>query len=136
VRLRLLDHRQPGRREPLAARLVGGLAAVVDQPLDLLGQRRHRRLAVAGDGEVDLLEAPEVLGCTACRCSTLSCEPPRRGKSNQSPSRLRAARVKSQTGNASMEKLIITVACDSRTSYPHNPLCPVQEDIPGVAQQY
>jgi 3-keto-5-aminohexanoate cleavage enzyme len=35
-----------------------------------------------------------------------------------------------------MEKLIITVACDSRTSYPHNHLCPTQEDIPGVAQQY
>jgi len=35
-----------------------------------------------------------------------------------------------------MEKLIITVACDSRTSYPHNHLCPPQEDIPGVAQQY
>src|SRR5262245_16385612 len=35
-----------------------------------------------------------------------------------------------------MEKLIITVACDSRTSYPHNPLCPPQEDIRGVAQQY
>src|SRR5262249_16990461 len=37
---------------------------------------------------------------------------------------------------APMEKLIITVACDSRTSYPHNQLCPPQEDIPGVAQQY
>src|SRR5216683_670394 len=35
-----------------------------------------------------------------------------------------------------MEKLIITVAGDSRTSYPHNHLCPSQEDIPGVAQQY
>ncbi len=35
-----------------------------------------------------------------------------------------------------MEKLIITVAGDSRTSYPHNHLCPPQEDIPGVAQQY
>ena len=35
-----------------------------------------------------------------------------------------------------MEKLIITVACDSRTSSPHNHLCPPQEDIPGVAQQY
>ena len=35
-----------------------------------------------------------------------------------------------------MEKLIITVACDSRTSYPHNHLCPPQEDIRGVAQQY
>ena len=37
---------------------------------------------------------------------------------------------------APKEKLIITVACDSRTSYPHNHLCPPQEDIPGVAQQY
>src|SRR3982750_1395076 len=35
-----------------------------------------------------------------------------------------------------MDKLIITVAGDSRTSYPHNPLCPPQEDTPGVAQQY
>src|SRR5215470_17117377 len=35
-----------------------------------------------------------------------------------------------------MEKLIITVACDSRTSYPHNHLCPPQENIRGVAQQY
>ena len=35
-----------------------------------------------------------------------------------------------------MEKLIITVAGDSRTSYPHNHLCPTQEDIPGVTQQY
>ena len=32
-----------------------------------------------------------------------------------------------------MEKLIITVACDSRTSYPINDLCPPQEDIAGVA---
>src|SRR5450756_2094269 len=31
-----------------------------------------------------------------------------------------------------MEKLIITVACDSRTSYPINHLCPPQEDIEGV----
>ena len=35
-----------------------------------------------------------------------------------------------------MEKLIITVACDSRTSYPHNPNCPPQEDIEGVGRQY
>lgn len=35
-----------------------------------------------------------------------------------------------------MDKLIITVAGDSRTSYPHNPLCPPQEDIAGVSQQY
>ena len=35
-----------------------------------------------------------------------------------------------------MEKLIITVACDSRTSYPINHLCPPQEDIEGVARQY
>src|SRR6185312_2300209 len=26
--------------------------------------------------------------------------------------------------------------CDSRTSYPHNDLCPPQEDIAGCAQQY
>ena len=35
-----------------------------------------------------------------------------------------------------MEKLIITVAGDSRTSYPHNNLCPPQEDIAACAQQY
>lgn len=35
-----------------------------------------------------------------------------------------------------MEKLIITVAGDSRTSYPHNHLCPPQEDIAACAQQY
>lgn len=35
-----------------------------------------------------------------------------------------------------MDKLIITVACDSRTSYPINHLCPPQEDIEGVARQY
>jgi 3-keto-5-aminohexanoate cleavage enzyme len=35
-----------------------------------------------------------------------------------------------------MEKLIITVACDSRTSYPINHFCPPQEDIEGVARQY
>jgi len=34
------------------------------------------------------------------------------------------------------DQLIITVAGDSRTSYPHNHLCPPQEDIAGVAQQY
>ena len=35
-----------------------------------------------------------------------------------------------------MEKLIITVAGDSRTSYPHNNLCPTQEDIAACTQQY
>jgi len=35
-----------------------------------------------------------------------------------------------------MDKLIITVACDSRTSYPINHYCPPQEDIAGVAAQY
>src|SRR5262245_47780914 len=35
-----------------------------------------------------------------------------------------------------MDKLIITVAGDSRTSYPHNHLCPPQEDIAACAQQY
>ncbi len=35
-----------------------------------------------------------------------------------------------------MDNLIITVACNSRTSYPINHYCPPQEDIAGVAQQY
>ena len=35
-----------------------------------------------------------------------------------------------------MDKLIITVAGDSRTSYPNNPFCPPQEDIEAVANQY
>jgi len=35
-----------------------------------------------------------------------------------------------------MQKLIITVACDSRTSYPINHQCPPQDDIDGVARQY
>jgi 3-keto-5-aminohexanoate cleavage enzyme len=35
-----------------------------------------------------------------------------------------------------MEKLIITVAGDSRTSYPANVNCPPQEDIDGCARQY
>ena len=35
-----------------------------------------------------------------------------------------------------MEKLIITVACNSRTSYPINHHCPPQEDIAAVARQY
>src|SRR5215467_15462812 len=45
------------------------------------------------------------------------------------------SRQKNSSG-APMDKLIITVACDSRTSYPINHLCPPQEDIAGVAQQY
>ncbi len=35
-----------------------------------------------------------------------------------------------------MDKLIITVACDSRTSYPGNHLCPDQKEIAAVARQY
>lgn len=35
-----------------------------------------------------------------------------------------------------LDKLIITIAGDSRTSYPHNNLCPPQQDIPAVSQQY
>ena len=35
-----------------------------------------------------------------------------------------------------MDKLIITVACNSRTSYPINHYCPPQEDIAAVAAQY
>jgi len=61
VRLGLLDHGEPGLRELLAARLEGRLAALIDQPTDRLGERRQRRLAVAGNREVDILVAPEVL---------------------------------------------------------------------------
>lgn len=35
-----------------------------------------------------------------------------------------------------MDKLIVTVACDSRTSYPNNPYCPEQHEIEKVATQY
>lgn len=35
-----------------------------------------------------------------------------------------------------MEKLVVTVACDSRTSYPQNHLCPPQHEIEAVATQY
>jgi 3-keto-5-aminohexanoate cleavage enzyme len=35
-----------------------------------------------------------------------------------------------------MDKLIITVACDSQTSYPANHYCPPQEDIKTCAQHY
>src|SRR3979411_2101750 len=45
-------------------------------------------------------------------------------------------RVKNNPPGPPREKLIITVACASRTSYPINPLSPPQEDIAGVAQQY
>src|SRR5262249_60476737 len=37
---------------------------------------------------------------------------------------------------APIENLTIPVACAPPTSYPHNHLCPPQEDILGVAQQY
>src|SRR6476646_3964274 len=75
---------------------------------------------------------------TAWRCSTPSCARENPDRSSPSPSRLAAVRVHTpeERRGAPMEKLIITVACDSRTSYPHNHLCPTQEDIPGVAQQY
>src|SRR5256885_2933338 len=35
-----------------------------------------------------------------------------------------------------MKRLTTPVPCASRTSSPHNHLCPPQEDIPGVARQY
>src|SRR5262249_37675482 len=73
--------------------------------------------------------------CMACRCSTPSCGPAGPASSSRSSSRPAAASIQPQREKP-MEKLIITVACDSRTSYPHNHLCPVQEDVPGVAQQY
>ena len=48
-------------RELFAARLEGGLAVRVGESLDLFGQRRQARLAVARDRQVDFVEAPEVL---------------------------------------------------------------------------
>lgn len=35
-----------------------------------------------------------------------------------------------------MEKLVVTVACDSRTSYPQSHYCPLQHEIDAVATQY
>src|ERR1700704_2961409 len=61
VRLRALHHGEPRRAELLAARLVGRLAAGVDQPLDRLDERRQRGFAVAGNREIDLLVAPKIL---------------------------------------------------------------------------
>src|SRR5690349_8720910 len=37
------------------------LMAVIDEAFDRFGQRRQRRLAVAGDGEIDILPAAEIL---------------------------------------------------------------------------
>ena len=61
VGLRLLRDREPGGGIALAARLEGGLARGIDELAHGLGERRQRGLAVAGDGEVDVGEAAEVL---------------------------------------------------------------------------
>ncbi len=61
IRAHPLQRRQPQPRKLLAARLVGRFAAVVEEPLHRFGERRQRRLAVAGDGEVEILVAREVL---------------------------------------------------------------------------
>src|SRR5262249_25758411 len=61
VRLRLLDHGEPRSRELLAACVVRGFPALVDEPLHRFGQCRQRSLAVAGNGEVDFLEARKIL---------------------------------------------------------------------------
>src|SRR5262249_9503269 len=61
VRLCLFAGRLVRLRELLAARLEGGLAVCVDELLDLFGQRRQARFAVARDREVNFVETPEVL---------------------------------------------------------------------------
>src|SRR5215510_1928921 len=66
--------------------------------------------------------------CTAWPCST-----PWYGRAKVKKQKLSVEET--SQGNV-MEKLIITVAADSRTSYPHNDLCPPQEDIAACAQQY
>src|SRR5437773_12500175 len=60
VRFCLFARRVMRLRELLAARLEGGLAARVGESLDLFGQRRQARLAVARDRQVDFVAAPEV----------------------------------------------------------------------------
>ena len=57
----LLDHGEMRRRELLAARVERGFAAVVGQPLHRFGERRQRRFGVAGDIEIDILPAAEIL---------------------------------------------------------------------------
>ncbi|TMK22171.1 MAG: 3-keto-5-aminohexanoate cleavage protein [Alphaproteobacteria bacterium] len=102
----------------------------------------------APSASADLTRCRSTRSCTACRCSTPSCKRPGRTRSlrceHDDPRARHLFRTKMDArltpahdnSGAPMEKLIITVACDSRTSYPHNHLCPSQEDIPGVAQQY
>ena len=48
-------------RQLLAARLEGGAAAVIDERPHRRDERRQGRLAVAGDGEIDIGEALELL---------------------------------------------------------------------------
>ena len=57
----LLQHAGLHLRELLAARLVSGAAAVIELPRHRLDERRQGRLAVAGDREIDLGEALELL---------------------------------------------------------------------------
>ena len=61
VGLRLLDHGEMRLGELFAAVVEGRLAAVVDQALDRLGEHRQRGFAVAGDVEIDVLPAAEIL---------------------------------------------------------------------------
>ena len=48
-------------RKLLAARLEGRLAAGIDLALHRFGERRQRGFAVAGDVEIDILAAAEIL---------------------------------------------------------------------------
>src|SRR5262245_54476703 len=70
------------------------------------------------------------------RRELVACDPHTAAAHRQARPTPRESRQNKRPTGALMEKLIITVACDSRTSYPINDLCPPQEDIAGVAQQY
>ena len=61
VGFRLLDHRQMGGGELLAAGGAGRLAAFVHEVLHRLGQHGQRRLAIACDVEIDILPAAKIL---------------------------------------------------------------------------
>src|SRR5262249_25758944 len=66
---------------------------------------------------------------TACRCSMPSFGRP--GAARSKPCRNLLTRE-----GVPMDKLIITVGGHARPSSPHTHVCPPQEDIAGVAQQY
>jgi hypothetical protein len=61
VALRFLDHGEMQRSKFFAARFEGRLAAGIDLALDRFGEHGQRGFAVAGDVEINILEAAEIL---------------------------------------------------------------------------